>query len=64
MVNTAKGILFKYTQGKHKKYFFYLPLVFSDDSMFPCKLELGQSVKVWLKIDGKTVRIEDVEKDE
>ncbi len=56
MVNTAKGRLTRFRQGKHTRYFIYIPMFMTEDSMFPCKLEPGEKVKVSIRVlDGKIV---------
>lgn len=66
MVNSARGRLYKVVQqGKTKpqnRYLISIPKDLWIDSMFPCHLELGESVKVTVRVeDGKLV-VEDCEK--
>ncbi len=58
MTSSDKGTLHKRKDGK---YLVYLPLVFTADSNFPCKLEpgTGVNVKVWFRVGEKIVTIEE-----
>jgi hypothetical protein len=59
MVNKAKGSLSRRKQGKYRRYLIYIPIFLSEDSMWPCHLEKDESVDVRIRIDGKTLKIEE-----